>query len=121
MGDELVEQRYVFFAECPVCYDRFGEFDTDEEAIRAARRCYFSHDETPVPDEDEAEYIGLDGTLMCYADVELDIPLESIGCGWECEKRRAPYDALSFSKCPGCGEYTVGDKESLVKSLGDEM
>ena len=97
MGDEIVSQRYVFRANCPVCYKSYGEYESDEQAIREARRCYFSHDETPTADEEEAGIIGLDGWLIC--------PDQYGGCGWEGEKREQPYSAIKFSKCPNCGEH----------------
>jgi len=101
MGDEIVRQVYRFDGECPVCRDRFKGFKSDEDAVQAAAKCYFKHDETPDPSEEQAEWVGLTGTLACAELLD--------GCGWEGDRRTAPYSALEFSKCPDCGEHGLVD------------
>lgn len=99
MHDVQSERFYRFYATCPVCHETHGPFDDDTEVMLEARYCYFSHEETPTPDPDEAEAIGMTDLLVCDEVIG--------GCGWSAPERLADNAARRYGKCPDCDRYVV--------------
>lgn len=99
ISDVQHEQFYRYYATCPECGDTYGPGDDDVAVMQKARRCYFSHEDTPTPDEKEAEAIGMTATLEC--------PEIIGGCGWTEDERKASYDAREFHHCPNCDRHLL--------------